>query len=69
MEVVTMNAVLDAPSLAPVDRCDRCGAQAFVRVTLTDGLDLVFCGHHGREFAPILEAQGATVIDESDKIG
>jgi hypothetical protein len=63
-----MNAVLDAPSLTSLDRCDRCGAQAFVRATLPGGNELLFCGHHGREFGPVLAAQGATVVDESDKI-
>ncbi|MGF1663578.1 MAG: hypothetical protein ACFCVG_14150 [Kineosporiaceae bacterium] len=63
-----MNAVLDAPSLSALDRCDRCGAQAYVHVTLPGGSDLRFCGHHGRAFAPVLEAQGATVVDESDKL-
>jgi hypothetical protein len=30
------------------DRCDRCGAQAFVVVQLTsdDSTALMFCGHH-----------------------
>lgn len=64
-----MNAVVEAPSLSPVDRCDRCGAQAFVRATLPGGSDLLFCGHHGRELTPSLEALGATVVDETDRIG
>ena len=43
------------PTLSPtapltaLDRCDRCGAQAYVRVTLAAGGDLLFCGHHFRE--------------------
>jgi hypothetical protein len=28
------------------DRCDACGAQAFIRVQLESG-ELTFCGHHG----------------------
>ncbi|MFN7584164.1 MAG: hypothetical protein ACK5P0_02280, partial [bacterium] len=31
--------------LSPIDRCDRCGAEALVRVTGLNG-DLLFCGHH-----------------------
>lgn len=27
------------------DRCDRCGAQAYVKVTGVTG-ELMFCGHH-----------------------
>lgn len=28
------------------DRCDRCGAQAFVRAS-KGSMTLLFCGHHG----------------------
>jgi hypothetical protein len=28
------------------DRCDRCSAQAYVKVIGKDGADLLFCGHH-----------------------
>lgn len=31
--------------LTALDRCDSCGAQAYVQVTGVSG-DLVFCGHH-----------------------
>ncbi|MEA5118358.1 MAG: hypothetical protein VB036_12155 [Propionicimonas sp.] len=34
--------------LTAADRCDRCGAQAYVRVTLSSGGELLFCGHPGR---------------------
>jgi hypothetical protein len=39
-----------APSaLTATDRCDRCGAQAYLRVELTGGGELLFCAHHARE--------------------
>lgn len=28
------------------DRCDRCSAQAYVKIISKNGLDLLFCGHH-----------------------
>ena len=28
------------------DRCDRCGAQAYVKVIGKNNSDLLFCGHH-----------------------
>lgn len=28
------------------DRCDRCSAQAYVKVIGKDDMDLLFCGHH-----------------------
>lgn len=31
--------------LTAMDRCDACGAQAYVQVTGVSG-DLLFCGHH-----------------------
>ena len=31
--------------LKATDRCDRCGAQAYVKVKGSTG-DLLFCGHH-----------------------
>jgi hypothetical protein len=32
-------------TLSPLDRCDRCNAEALVQVTGLAG-DLMFCGHH-----------------------
>lgn len=33
-------------------RCDKCGAQAYVKVTSEDsGLELLFCGHHYKPMA------------------
>ncbi len=59
------------PALAPTglsaaDRCDRCGAQAYVRVTLTSGGELLFCAHHGREHAEKLKSIAITIHDETD---
>ena len=49
------------------DRCDRCGAQAYYRVLFTQG-DLLFCGHHGRELMPLLEAEALLVEDGTSSI-
>jgi hypothetical protein len=32
--------------LDATDRCDRCGAQAYVKVTGQENMSLLFCGHH-----------------------
>lgn len=47
-----------APTATRVDprECDRCGARAATRVVLPSGNDLVFCGHHCREYMPGLIA-------------
>ena len=53
-----------ATTLTALDRCDRCGAQASIRVVLPTGGELLFCGHHGREHLPKL-AELAAVIHDS----
>ena len=50
------------------DRCDRCGAQAFVRVTLVSGFELLFCAHHGKEHADKLRQVALKIHDESQRI-
>jgi len=60
-----------APSESPltaVDRCDRCGAQAYLRVSLQGGGELLFCAHHAREHGDKLREIAAHVIDETDKL-
>jgi hypothetical protein len=52
------------------DRCDRCGAQAYVRaIAGAWPSELLFCAHHGRKHVPALEdIEGIWVHDESDKL-
>jgi Zn ribbon nucleic-acid-binding protein len=54
--------------LSAADRCDRCGAQARVRAVLPGGGDLVFCGHHAREYDEQLRKVAVEIIDHSDEI-
>ncbi len=51
------------PVLTAADRCDQCGARAWVRVTLTAG-DLHFCAHHASKHMEALSAQALTILDE-----
>lgn len=53
--------------LTAADRCDRCGAQAYVRVQLPVG-ELLFCAHHAREHAPKYSQVATHVQDETDKL-
>lgn len=62
-----MNTAL-APTLTAADRCDRCGAQAFIRARLGDGGELHFCAHHGREHLDKLKDVAAEVVDETDRL-
>lgn len=57
-----------APNLTAADRCDRCGAQAYVRARLINGGELLFCAHHGREHLPKLRDKAIEIIDESDRL-
>lgn len=60
-----MTTTLSADAtLTPADRCDRCGAQAFVRAVLPGGGDLLFCAHHGRRYAERLRAVAIELHDE-----
>jgi hypothetical protein len=49
------------------DRCDQCGAQAFM-IFVKEPQEFLFCGHHGREHEPTLAASGWTVFDHTNKI-
>ena len=55
-----------APTLTAADRCDRCGARAYVRARLTSGGELLFCAHHGREHLPKLLDLATDIQDETD---
>ena len=60
--------ILESPPLNALDRCDRCGAQAYVRAILLNGGELMFCAHHGKEYADKLKVVAAKIQDESEKL-
>jgi hypothetical protein len=49
-------------------RCDRCGAQAYVRVVLRSRQDLLFCAHHYRQHAPALARVAFAIHDETQRL-
>ena len=57
-----------ASALSAADRCDRCGAQAYLRVELQSGGELHFCAHHAREHGDKLRQIAASVQDETHKL-
>lgn len=64
-----MNATLTAnETLTAGDRCDRCGAQAYARVSLPSGGELLFCAHHRREYGPKLDGVAVKIYDETDRL-
>nr|WP_206690463.1 hypothetical protein [Quadrisphaera sp. INWT6] len=54
--------------MTAAERCDRCGAQAYVRVLLASGGELLFCAHHGREHSAKLREVAAEIHDESARL-
>lgn len=57
-----------AEPLTSADRCDRCGAQAYLRVTLTSGGELLFCGHHAKAHSAKLSQVALSIQDETSKL-
>jgi 4-hydroxyphenylpyruvate dioxygenase-like putative hemolysin len=51
-----------------MDRCDRCGAQAYVRVLFNSRQELLFCAHHYRQHAPTLAKFAVNVQDETHRL-
>ena len=54
--------------LTALDLCDRCGAQAYVRVVLPGSGELLFCGHHNRQHADALARVAVEIQDETDRL-
>ncbi|GAB4099517.1 DUF7455 domain-containing protein [Sinomonas halotolerans] len=64
-----MTAALADRTLTAADRCDRCGAQAYVRVVLeSSGGELQFCAHHARAVEERLRPLSSRWHDESDRL-
>jgi hypothetical protein len=68
MRADVTTAVATASPLTAADRCDRCGAQAYLRVELLSGGELLFCAHHAREHGDALKEVAANMIDETNKL-
>ena len=61
----TMTTAVQETPLTTADRCDRCGSQAYLRVTLASGGELLFCAHHAKEHAQALAKVAARIQDET----
>ncbi len=62
-------ATAPSAALTAEDRCDRCGAQAYLRVELQSGGELLFCAHHAREHSDKLKEVAVAVQDETHRLG
>lgn len=58
---------IDTVPLTALDRCDSCGAQAYVRVTM-GGSELLFCAHHARKHEDKLKPLADSWHDESHRL-
>lgn len=65
---MAQQVTLEHVALTALDRCDRCGAQAYVRATLLSGGELLFCAHHSKEYSEGLKKVSASIQDESEKL-
>jgi hypothetical protein len=61
-------AIAPTKPLTALDVCDRCGAQAYVRVLLPNSGELLFCAHHSREHLPALKKVAIDIQDETQRL-
>lgn len=60
--------MIEDRALTASDRCDRCGAQAYFRVTLHNGGELLFCAHHAKAHEDKLKQVALSIQDESGRL-
>ena len=63
----TIDELAATPQLTSADRCDSCGAQAYIRVEVNNG-ELLFCSHHGKKYHEKLASIAHSWHDESDRL-
>jgi hypothetical protein len=61
-------AMAPTKPLNATDLCDRCGAQAYVRVVLPGSGQLLFCAHHARQHSEALAKVAVEIQDETDRL-
>lgn len=68
-QVTAEGTTVERPAyeLTALDRCDSCGAQAYIRVTIGES-ELMFCAHHGRRHQEKLSAIATDWHDESSRL-
>jgi hypothetical protein len=59
---------IEARELSAVDRCDRCGAQAYVRTVLGSGSELLFCAHHWHDNEARLREIAVSINDQTNQL-
>jgi acetyl-CoA carboxylase beta subunit len=54
--------------MSALDRCDRCGARAYVRVLSRRRQELLFCAHHYRQHAAALARFAVDIQDATRQL-
>ena len=65
---MTEQVIRESTPLNALDRCDRCGAQAYVRAIMANGFELLFCGHHAKQYQEKLASTATRIQDETERI-
>ena len=65
---MTENLLLTSTPLNALDRCDRCGAQAYLRAVMSNGFELLFCAHHAKKYQDGLASAAARIDDETERL-
>lgn len=60
-------STVETPGLKVADRCDLCGAQAYVEVVMESG-NLMFCAHHARKLRDSYSKTAVEVRDYTDQL-
>ncbi|SDR67678.1 hypothetical protein SAMN04489719_0313 [Agrococcus carbonis] len=66
-QTTTLEADEANAPLSALDRCDSCGAQAYVRATMESGT-LLFCAHHAAKHRDALQPLATVWHDETAKL-
>ena len=65
------NKVAEKPkvqyTLTAFDRCDRCGAQAWVKASGVNG-ELLFCSHHFNKASKKIKEWAFEIVDERERL-
>lgn len=66
-ETTAVDELASAHQLTGADRCDSCGAQAYIRVSIGTS-ELLFCAHHGKKHQEKLSVVATEWHDESNRL-
>ena len=68
---MTLTTTTESPTvvyrLTAQDRCDSCGAQAYIAAEV-NGSELPFCAHHGRKYEDKLRSVSTAWHDETARL-